>query len=376
MIPHFCHVFSSFDPGGAEVRTVALINNLGSAARHTIIATNGRYGAAERIHAHISHAIVPPPAGKGSLFYSRSIARTLHEIRPDLLLTYNWGAIDAVIAGTIHRRCPVLHAEDGFGPEESVTLKRRRTWTRRIFLNRIDGTIVPSRQLERIVTTAFRVAPARVFYIPNGVDHTRFSPGNDMTWRTAHGVPEGALLVGSVGALRPEKNYGLLLEAVARIPQRNVWIAFAGDGPCRADMARLARELGLESRTLFAGPLADTAPFYRTLDLFALSSSTEQMPLSVLEAMASGLPIIATDVGDIREMLAADNADGAMLAPRGDADAYAAALAALLENGAKRQRLAVENRVRCLKLYTQERMFHAYQAAYERALGRVIQRSD
>ena len=82
MIPHFCHVFSSFDPGGAEVRTVALINNLGSAARHTIIATNGRYGAAERIHAHISHTIVPPPAGKGSLLYSLSIARTLQEIGP------------------------------------------------------------------------------------------------------------------------------------------------------------------------------------------------------------------------------------------------------------------------------------------------------
>jgi glycosyltransferase involved in cell wall biosynthesis len=370
---HFCHVFSSFDPGGAEVRTVALINRLGRAVRHTIVATDGRYGAAERIHKDITHAIVPPPPGKGRLLYGLTLGGLLQDVNPDLLLTYNWGAIDAVIGGTVKSIGPILHAEDGFGPEESVRLKKRRAWTRRLFLNRIEGTIVPSRQLVRIVTTAFGVKPNKVFYIPNGIDHARFSPGRDATWRTTHRVPDHALLVGSVGALRPEKHYSLLLEAVARIPRENVWIAFAGDGPCRDDLTRLARELGLASRTVFAGPLTDTAPFYRSLDVFALSSSTEQMPLSVLEAMASGLPIVATDVGDIREMLAPGDQDRAVLVPCRNAQAYASALDELLQNGPLREQLAAQNRARCVKLYTHDRMFHAYRGAYERALGRAIE---
>ena len=233
------------------------------------------------------------------------------------MLTYNWGAIDAVIAGTIKRRCPVLHAEDGFGPEESVRLKRRRTWTRRIFLNRIDGTIVPSRQLERIVTTAFGVdLQPECSTSRTASTMRRFSPGRDSTsarrtvYRTTPCWSDPSARSGpkriTASSSRPSR----------KIPRENVWVAFAPSAVPWHDLAHLARERGLEARTVFAGPLADTAPFYRTLDAFALSSSTvTDAAARSLEAMASGLPVVATDVGDIREMLAPADQDRAILYP-------------------------------------------------------------
>ena len=366
--PHFCHVFSTFDPGGAEVRTVQILNALGPAVKHTIIATNGRYGATERIHNHVSFDIVPPPPGKGGILYALALSRTLQAIKPDLLLTYNWGAIDAVIAAVAKPLCPVLHAEDGFGPEEAVTLKRRRTWTRRVFLNRIFGTVVPSKVLLSIALTQFGLKKQKVSYIPNGVDHYRFTPERTSSWRRAHAIPDDGLLVGSVGSLRAEKNYGLLIEAVRRMDRPNVWLAFAGDGPCRPQLELIAREVGLASRVLFAGAMADPVPFYQSLDVFGLSSMTEQMPLSVLEAMACGLPVVSTDVGDVRDMLGPAAHTQDTLVPPGDTGAYASALAGIVGNVEKRRELGRQNRARCLECYTQDRMFRAYREIYQAAL--------
>jgi glycosyltransferase involved in cell wall biosynthesis len=135
-----------------------------------------------------------------------------------------------------------------------------------------------------------------------------------------------------------------------------------GDGPERAGLQRLAVQLGIEQRIIFLGYIADPAPFYAGFDVFALSSDTEQMPIAVLEAMAAGLPIAATDVGDVRAMLAEANAP--CVVPRDDA-ALASSLATLLGDAPLRARIGTANRAKAMQAFGEERMFAAYAALFD-----------
>lgn len=371
MPAHFCHILASFDPGGFELRTVGVMNALGGRVRHTIVATNGAYGAADCISPGVSVDILPPPPGKGRLWYAAPIARLLTRVHPDLVLTYNWGAIDGVLGALIAGVCPVLHAEDGFGPEEAHALKMRRVLARRVLLKRVHGIVVPSRVLMNIARDRFRIPPTKLIYIPNGVDTDRFRPGSDRQWRQAHGIPDDAVLCGTVGRLRPEKNLELLLRAFARVDLPRLRLAIAGDGPDRADLERQARAHGLDGRVAFAGNLTDPAPFYRALDFFVMSSVTEQMPVALLEAMACGLPVLATDVGDIREMLNGNVTPGTLV-PSQNVDAYVSGLMELATDVKLRTTSGCKNRQTVLDRYTATGMVARYRATYEAAMRRPV----
>ena len=134
-----------------------------------------------------------------------------------------------------------------------------------------------------------------------------------------------------------------------------------GDGPERAALEALAGRLGIADRTDFTGHLPAPQAAFRTFDLFALSSDTEQMPLTVLEAMASGLAVAATDVGDVAAMLTAENRPFVVAR---DAAALAGAMAALLANPERRQAIGAANRARAEREYDQEKMFRAYAALF------------
>jgi glycosyltransferase involved in cell wall biosynthesis len=170
-------------------------------------------------------------------------------------------------------------------------------------------------------------------------------------------------VVATVAALRAEKNLGRLLRAFAAATgARPARLVIVGDGPERAGLEALAAELGVAQRVSFLGHIADPAPLYAGFDLFALSSDTEQMPIAVIEAMAAGLPVAATDVGDVRAMLAEANAP--WLGPRDDA-ALTSSLGALLDDAALRSRIGAANRARALQAFDQERMFAAYAALFD-----------
>jgi glycosyltransferase involved in cell wall biosynthesis len=250
-----------------------------------------------------------------------------------------------------------VHIEDGFGPEECDRQFRRRVLTRSVVLRR-STVVLPSRTLTDIAAGTWHLPPRRLRHIPNGVDLARFAA-------PAAAVSGREPVVGTVAALRPEKSLDRLLHAfqaaAVSIPAR---LVIAGDGPERPRLERLAAELGLAPRVHFTGHVADPAPLYAGFDVFALSSDTEQMPLSVIEAMAAGLAVASTDVGDVRHMLAADNAP--FVGPR-EADALAAALRALLAAPRLRARIGAANRDKARRDYDQEAMFAAYAALFDGA---------
>lgn len=356
--PLVLHVFPSFAVGGAQVRFAALANRFKARWRHAVISLDGEEACADRIGEDVPLAMIPPPMD--DLRLARRvwrIHRILQELRPDVLVTSNWGSIEWAIANQLPPNLRHIHMEDGFGPEEAVAQLRRRVLTRHWAL-RGSTVVLPSQRLLRLAREEWRLPPASLRYVPNGVDLRRFRPDGPAACLD---IPGPGPLIGTVAALRPEKALDRLLYAAAILMNAGVAfrLAVVGDGPERRRLECLAAELDLSGRVRFTGAMADPAPAYRAFDLFALSSSTEQMPFSVLEAMASGLAVAATDVGDVRAMLARENLPH--LAPTDDM-ALADALRPLLADATLRHALGAANRRRAEQEFDEETMFQTHAA--------------
>ena len=360
---HLLHVFSTFGVGGPQVRFATIANWLGRKYRHSLIAMDGNYDCADRLDPELDVTLSPLRVEKGpglSLANLRLFRATLGRLRPDLLLTSNWGSVEWALANRLRPICRNLHFEDGFGPDEADGRQlARRIWFRRLALSGPSEIVVPSRLLHRIATERWRFSARRVHYVPNGVDCDRFARSPDPALLGPSPPPPGAPIVGSVGGLRPEKNFARLVRAMADLPpELNAWLVLVGDGPERPALERLALSLGLEGRVLFTGSLSNPEAMLGHFDVFALSSDTEQMPIGLLEAMAAGLPVAATDVGDVREMLA--EANWPLVVARADEAGLTAALAALLADPERRRRLGEANRSRARGEYDEARMVEAY----------------
>jgi glycosyltransferase involved in cell wall biosynthesis len=345
--PPLLHVYSTFAVGGPQVRFAAIANHFGTRWRHVIIAMDGNLACRERLARELDVAFPQVEIRKGDVVGNVLRFRAaLKQIRPQALITNNWGAIEWAMANALPTVRHV-HVEDGFGPEERVTQLPRRVRLRQLLLRRAT-VVVPSRTLHRIATETWRLRDVR--YVPNGIDLTRFA----MPER--NGAAE--VVVGTVAALRPEKNLVRLLRAF-RIMRDNVpgRLIIAGDGPERPMLEAEAARLGLDGDVDFTGHTDEPQLLYGRFDIFALSSDTEQMPMSVLEAMAAGLPVAATDVGDVRLLLARENAG--LVAPP-DEGALAAALLALAADPARRLALGAANRARAEQEFDQKDMFRAW----------------
>jgi glycosyltransferase involved in cell wall biosynthesis len=349
---HMLSVFSTFAVGGPQVRFCNLVAALGDEFSHSIFAMDGAYECAERLPASARVAFPHFDLRKGATISNvLRLSRAMSRARPDILLTHNWGTIEwamaNVVAGIRH-----VHIEDGFGPEEREGQLRRRVLMRRLFLRRTT-VVVPSRTLWTIAREIWKLPERRLRYIANGIALEAYEP------RQGSVIRDG-LTIGTVAALRPEKNIARLLRAFARLPASPLTkLVVAGDGPERASLEALATTLALTTRVTFVGHTTDVASMLAQCDIFALSSDTEQMPLSVLEAMASGLPVASTDVGDVRQMLATENSPFVVAL---DETALAQSLMSLLNDGGLRARIGRSNRERAEDAFGQVGMFEAYRA--------------
>lgn len=370
----FLHVFSTFAMGGPQVRFAQIANHFAGegspAIEHLICAMDGRYDALSKLEATVRYRIVEAPNTGGSLFgVIQAFRRTLKSETPHLLLTYNWGAIEWSMANLLVG-LPEVHFEDGFGPDEADGQIRRRILTRRLVLRFRALTVLPSKVLLDHAENLWRLPKSRLTYIPNGIDCARFAGGH---------APESSrgdhrVVIGTVAALRPEKNLGRLLRAFAMLPEKvrsTARLDIVGDGPEKPALEALAEELGLAERVIFHGHSARPEEAHAAFDIFALSSDTEQMPISLVEAMASGLPIAAVNVGDVGDMVSGENRP--LVVPTDD-HALSNALATLIEDSDRRRHLGRANRARALDLFDERLMFQRYAQLFERAMGDLGER--
>ncbi|MEL7488219.1 MAG: glycosyltransferase, partial [Pseudomonadota bacterium] len=317
------HVFPSFARGGQQARLASIINAGADDFRHLVLALDGDISGRTLIKASCEAEIIPFATEKSGFFSRRAVVALsglLNEHRADLLCTYNWGAIEAVIANAVSIRTPHIHYEDGFGADEDLDRqKRKRVFARRLLLRK-SLTVVPSTGLARLARRRWRLPDHAVRLIPNGVDTDRFEErdgGADAMFES------GRVVIGSLGALRPEKNYARLIRAFQRsdFGKINARLDLYGDGPERPRLEGMAAESA--GAVALCGETGDAAIVLRGFDIFALSSDTEQMPISVLEAMAIGLPVVAPDLGDIAAMVSDLNRP--FITPSGDEAALAEA---------------------------------------------------
>src|SRR5579872_651387 len=341
------HAFSTFGIGGPQVRFSQLVTALGGKYRHIVAAMDGNYDCRSRIPDDLGVIYLGSVRpGRSTLANVLCFRGHLRHLRPDLLVTYNWGAIEWVMANAL----PVarhIHVEDGFGPEERTVRLRRRSLARR-FLLQSSILVVPSQRLRRIAVEEWCLRPQRIQYIPNGIVPERFGTLIDGPADACCGAGP---IIGTVAALRAEKNIERLLRAFRLVADSHPCrLVIVGDGPERSRLEALSIELGLAHRIRFTGHLEAPESALRGFDLFALSSDTEQMPLSVLEAMAAGLAIVATNVGDVAEMVAPSNSPF-VTAP--NEIELAEALKVLLLDASKRTRIGQENRARTRERFRQ-----------------------
>ena len=356
------HVFPTFNVGGVQSRFVQLANHFGARYRHLIVTMDGATGAFERLSPGLDARIASIAVNKGNTLRNvRTFRRALGELRPDLLVTSNWGSIEWAMANFDHR-VPHMHMEDGFGPEEADRQLPRRARTRRLLLSR-SLVIFPALTLLALARNVWKLPPRACLYLPNGVDCARFNAAPDEALAATLGIARDRPIIGTVGVLRAEKNLFRLLDAFAVVLKaRPAQLVIVGGGPLMESLKEGARARGLSDHVVFTGASPVPERLLPLFSVFVLSSDTEQMPLSILEAMAACRPIASTDVGDVRAMLAEENRpfvvarDGALLG---------GAILALLADPKRADEIGRANRERAVSVYDQERMFAAYQRLFD-----------
>lgn len=358
------HAFPTFEIGGSQIRFAALANHHGPRYRHLIVSMDGKTDCIDRIRKDVMFEILKIEIPKNSSIPNFfDLRRILHTIKPDVLVTYNWGSIEWALANIVPVCCHV-HIEDGFGPEEAASRQyRRRSLFRRLVLSKLSRVVLPSKTLMKIATGVWHLPPQNLSYIPNGIDCSRFMQRPDATLAIGLRRQPQELLIGTVAALRPEKNIARLIEAFIKITiERPARLIIIGDGVERGALQQLAADRGVADDILFTGAITNPERFLAVLDVFALSSNTEQMPFSILEAMAAGLPIASVDVGDVREMVAADNRPFVVAQ---SAEELARAMTTLLRDSDIRAKLGQSNLARVHQHYDQATMFERYAALFD-----------
>lgn len=367
--PRILHLHSTFDLGGKEARDVGLMNAWGARAEHVVVsAVPAAMGAAALIEPGVAWSVgdAPPLAGPPSPARLRALGRWIAGGGFDLVLSFNFGAMDGLVANRLWAGRPHVHHEDGFNEDELVRQKPARRWLRRVMLPGVAGVAVPSRKLEGIAAATWGVRPGRLHRIANGIDPGKFvAPAAD----AIPGLERrpGEVVVGTLAGLRRVKNLPRLVRAFAAAGG-NAKLVIVGRGPDEGAIRAEAARLGVSDRLLMPGFLAHPERYVGLFDVFALSSDSEQFPISLVEAMAAGLPAVATRVGDVGEIVGP--AGARFLAEPADEAGLAAALAALIGDAGLRARVGAAMRARVAAEYGRDTMIARYEAVYAGAMGR------
>lgn len=330
---HIVHLVYRFAAGGLENVIVQLVNGLPhDEFRHTVVALTSVDAAfVSRIaRADVEVISLHKPPGQPFAMYP-AVYRLLRRLRPDVLHTCNIAALEFMPVAWLARVPLRVHAEHGWDVADPDGSNRSYRRLRRLYRRFAHQFIAVSVQLHDYLRDAVGIPQGRLHFIPNGVDTERFRPR-----RSDDPVPDGLpfdsshQLIASVGRLEPIKNHRLLVEAFIRLAPSNyrLRLAIVGAGPLREPLLAMLDAAGLRERAWFAGARGDVPELLRAFDCFILPSLAEGTSCTLQEAMATGLPIIATDVGGNAALL--EDGRFGRLVPSGDVAAMAEAIGSML----------------------------------------------
>ncbi len=362
---------------GAESLVAATVDGLGARIEPAILCLDAVGELGERYRDRGVPVVCLGRRPGLDLRAARRIAGEVRRRRLEVLHAHQYGpyfyAALARLAGG--RRARLVLTEHGRHHPDVVPARRR--WANRLLLGRLADAVnacseFSARALVEREGLGSGIGKGRVEVIPNGVDLARFRPAEDVAGaRRALGLAPDAALVVCVARFHPVKDHETLLRAFTGVvgERPECALVLVGDGPERPRLEALAEGLGLGERVRFLGVRGDVREILRAADLFALTSLSEAAPLTLLEAMATGLPVVATAVGGVPEIVR-DGVEG-RLVPRGDPPAVATAILELLRDRGRAAEMGRAGRARVEARYRLEDTVAAYGELYERLATRA-----
>jgi len=309
--PLIAHIVYRFDVGGLENGIVNLINHLPVDRFGHVIICLTDYSEAfhRRIRAQpvTIYSLHKRDGQDWGLF--RRLASLLRELRPQVVHTRNLATLECQ---WIARWCRVpvrIHGEHGWDVSDLDGSNRKYLWLRRLVFPSVDRVVSLSRHTEEYLVRRVGLARHKSMQIYNGVDTRKFHPASEVSKNALPKSLRSRFVIGTVGRLSAVKNQALLLRAFARLcatgDQQLLPLALVliGDGPCSESLQQLADQMGIADRIWFAGSRNDIPQLLQCMDLFVLPSLAEGICNTLMEAMACGVPVVATDVGGNGEIV-------------------------------------------------------------------------
>ncbi len=369
--PLIVHIIFRLDFGGLENGLVNLINNMpADKYRHAIICMTETTEFSRRIKVDgVQIFELHKKEGQDFSIYPKMM-RIFREIRPDIVHSKNFGTIEAqlisFLAGVKYR----VHSEHGRDVDDIDGKNRKRIWIRRILLLFTLKCIPLSKNLESWLLDTIKVPKRKITQLYNGVDVGKFNVSQPKA--CLRGFPpawENRIIIGVVGRLQPVKNQKMLLLAFSILLKRKpnlrgkLGLAVIGDGPEREQLEKIALLEGIVDCVWFAGARNDIKEVFGFIDIFVLPSLNEGISNTILEAMASGLPVIATNVGGNPELVD-DNHTG-ILSPSNDLEKMADALLLYVNNMELAAKHGAAGRKRVEAMFSMDKMIENYTRVYD-----------
>lgn len=373
------HVVYRFDTGGLENGVVNLINHMPAQAyRHAVLALTDVTDFKRRIRRDdVQFIALHKPPGHGIWLYPR-LYRLMRQLRPAIVHTRNLAALEVVVPAWAAGVRVRVHGEHGRDVDDLDGQSRRHQWMRRLYQPFVSRYIALSKDLACYLTGRVGVAERHVAQIYNGVDISRFGAALGGDKPAIVGCPfasPGLWLFGTVGRMAAVKDQLNLARAFIIAMQSrpelraNVRLVMVGDGPLRAQAQQLLDEAGLGALCWLPGERSDVAEVMQGLSCFVLPSLAEGISNTILEAMACGLPVIATDVGGNAELVSAGQTGS--IVPAANPQALAEAMLRMMQDPGAAARMGAAGRADVERRFSLQAMVASYQSLYDQLIGRA-----
>lgn len=381
--PLIVHVIHALRVGGMENGLVNLINGMDKRRyRHAIVCASDFSDFRNRIERDDVEVVALHKERLSRTEIFRKLFACFRTWRPAIVHGRNWDGLDAMLPAWLNGVPVRVHGEHGRDMHDLDGTNRRQQWLRRINRPLTTHYTAVSRDLAQYLSQRIRIDASRVTQIYNGVDMVRFRPA-EAGRASLPGMPaagEDSLVVGAVGRLVPVKDQTTLIRACGRLVRSDplaaerLRLVIVGDGPMRPELEREIAAENLVTRAALVGARDDVAEWLRGMDLFVLPSLAEGISNTVLEAMASALPVIATAVGGNAELVV--EGETGSLVPAGDTDALATSIGSYLHDPVMRRCQGAAARRRVERMFSIRAMVEGYAGLYDRLLSRALGRPD
>jgi sugar transferase (PEP-CTERM/EpsH1 system associated) len=374
--PLVLHVIHHLVIGGMENGLVNLINHMpADRYSHAIACVEDFSSFRDRIARPGVDVFALHRSKIGVWGLRRKLYALCRSLEPTIVHTRNLSGLDALLPARLAGVPRRVHGEHGWDMSDLRGTHRRSRLLRRLHAPLVDRYVTVSRDLETYLREQVGIRAERIRQIYNGVDTARFKPREGSTAMSLPGSfrEEGVVVIGTVGRLQPVKDQATMIHAFARLAALSPAAAvrarllIVGDGPARAELTALASSLGLDDRVHFTGPLDDVPTALRAFDVFVLPSLNEGISNTILEAMATGLPVLASAVGGNAELV--DEGVTGRLFAAGDVDRVTELIASYVDDLHLRSMHGKAARQRALEKFSLESMVERYADLYDGVLS-------